>query len=41
MPNTDGSVEQRIHIKTEQGDAESQNNPGAMYANVEGMVQDD
>jgi uncharacterized protein len=41
MPNADGSVEQRIRIKAEQGDAESQNNLGARYANGEGMVQDD
>lgn len=34
-------AENRIRIKTEQGDAESQNNLGAMYANGEGIVQDD
>jgi len=40
-PNTDGSVEQKIRIKAEQGDAELQNNLGAMYANGEGVAQDD
>src|SRR5664280_345044 len=41
MPNADGSVEQQIRIKAEQGDAEAQNNLGMMYANGKGVVQDD
>jgi uncharacterized protein len=39
--NADGSVEQQIRIKAEQGDAEAQNNLGMMYANGKGVVQDD
>ena len=38
MPNIDGSVEQQIRIKAEQGDAEAQNNLGVMYANGKGVV---
>ena len=41
MPNADGSVEQQIRIKAEQGDAEAQNNLGVMYANGNGVAQDD
>ncbi len=41
MPNADGSVEQQIHIKAEQGDATEQYNLGVMYANGKGVPQDD
>ena len=41
MPNVDGSVEQQIRIKAEQGDAKAQNNLGVMYANGEGVARDD
>src|SRR5674476_487113 len=41
MPNADGSAEQQIRIKAEQGDVEAQNNLGVMYANSKGVAQDD
>jgi hypothetical protein len=41
MPNADGSVEQQIRIKAEQGDAEAQNNLGVLYASGRGVAKDD
>ncbi|HEY5139605.1 MAG TPA: hypothetical protein VIJ25_09880, partial [Methylococcales bacterium] len=41
LPNADESVVQQLRIKAEQGDAKAQNDLGVMYANGDGVAQDD